>query len=115
MGKSDDDVAAALKAALADASVDLSDHRLSKRMDEAMAEAIASIRGGKVKASKTVSPGDHEPAGKGQDAPPTKTKNSLSTRRAETRDHPGNNHQRPPPPHCPTGRASGAKAAATSS
>ena len=47
VGKSDAEVAAALKADLADGDIDLSDHRLSKRMDEAMAEAIASIRAGK--------------------------------------------------------------------
>jgi hypothetical protein len=47
IGKSDDDVAAALKADLARANVDLSDHRLRKKMDEDMAAAIASIRAGK--------------------------------------------------------------------
>jgi len=45
VGRSDADVAAALKSDLGD--IDVSDHRLSKRMDEAMAEAIASIRAGK--------------------------------------------------------------------
>src|SRR5271154_5652443 len=47
VGKSDADVAAALKTDLAHADTDLSDNRLSKRMDEAMAEAVASIRAGK--------------------------------------------------------------------
>ena len=47
VGKSDDEVAAALDAALAGASVDLSDHRLRKKMDEELAEAIASIKAGK--------------------------------------------------------------------
>ncbi len=47
VGKSDADVATALKTDLAHADIDLSDHRLSKRMDEAMADAIASIRAGK--------------------------------------------------------------------
>ena len=47
VGKSDDDVAAALKADLARGNVDLSDHRLRKKMDEAMVEAIASVKAGK--------------------------------------------------------------------
>jgi hypothetical protein len=47
VGKSDDAVAAALKADLAGSSVDLSDHRLRKKMDEEMATAIASVRAGK--------------------------------------------------------------------
>ena len=47
IGKSDEDVAAALKADLARANVDLSDHRLRKKMDEEMAAAIASVRAGK--------------------------------------------------------------------
>jgi hypothetical protein len=47
IGKSDDDVAAALKADLARANVDLSDHRLRKKMDEEMAAAIASVRAAK--------------------------------------------------------------------
>ena len=46
IGKSDDDVAAALKADLARGNVDLSDHRLRKKMDEEMVAAIASIRAG---------------------------------------------------------------------
>jgi hypothetical protein len=47
VGKSDDDVAAALKTDLAHGDADLSDHRLRKKMDEAMADAIASIKAGK--------------------------------------------------------------------
>ncbi len=47
VGKSDDDVAAALKADLGPGDIDLSDHRLHKKMDEEMAEAITSIRTGK--------------------------------------------------------------------
>ncbi|MGH6798465.1 MAG: DUF1476 domain-containing protein [Roseiarcus sp.] len=43
VGKSDDDVAAALKSDL----VDLSDHRLRKKMDEEMVAAVASVRAGK--------------------------------------------------------------------
>jgi hypothetical protein len=47
VGASDADVAGALKKDLALTNVDLSDHRLSKKMAEAMAEAIASVKGGK--------------------------------------------------------------------
>ena len=47
IGKSDADVEAALKADLEKGGVDLSDHRLRKKMDEAMAAAIASVRAGK--------------------------------------------------------------------
>jgi hypothetical protein len=46
VGHSDDDVAAALKADLERGDVDLSDHRLRKKMDEEMAEAVKSVRGG---------------------------------------------------------------------
>jgi hypothetical protein len=46
VGHSDDDVAAALKADLERGDVDLSDHRLRKKMDEEMAEATASVRAG---------------------------------------------------------------------
>ncbi len=49
IGKSEDDVAAALKADLARGDVDLSDHRLRKKMDEEMAAAVASVRAGQVK------------------------------------------------------------------
>jgi hypothetical protein len=47
VGKSDDDVAAALKADLARSDIDLSDHRLRKKMDEEMIAAIASVKAGK--------------------------------------------------------------------
>jgi len=47
VGHSDDDVAAALKADLERGDVDLSDHRLRKKMDEEMAEALASVKSGK--------------------------------------------------------------------
>ena len=47
VGKSDDDVAAALKADLARGNIDLSDHRLRNKMEEAMAEATASVRAGR--------------------------------------------------------------------
>jgi hypothetical protein len=47
VGASDDDVASALRQDLARANVDLSDHRLRKKMAEAMAEAIASVKAGK--------------------------------------------------------------------
>jgi hypothetical protein len=46
IGRSDDDVAAALKSDLARGDVDLSDHRLRQKMDEEMAAAIASVRAG---------------------------------------------------------------------
>ena len=47
VGKSDDEVAAALKADLARGDVDLSDHRLRKKMDEEMGAAVASVKAGK--------------------------------------------------------------------
>jgi hypothetical protein len=47
IGKSDDEVVAALKADLGGSNVDLSDHRLRKKMDEEMAAAVASVRAGK--------------------------------------------------------------------
>ena len=47
VGHSDDDVAAALKADLERGDVDVSDHRLRKKMDEEMAEALASVKSGK--------------------------------------------------------------------
>jgi hypothetical protein len=47
VGASEADVTAALKADLASAGVDLSDHRLVKKMAEAMAEAIASVKAGR--------------------------------------------------------------------
>ena len=47
VGRSDNDVAAALKADLAAGNIDLSDHRLGKKMDEEMGAAIASVKAGK--------------------------------------------------------------------
>ncbi len=47
VGRSDDDVAAALKTDLEGGDVDLSDHRLRKKMGEEMAEALASVKSGK--------------------------------------------------------------------
>lgn len=47
VGRSDDDVAAALRADLERGNIDLSDHRLRKKMDDAMAEAIVSVKAGK--------------------------------------------------------------------
>jgi hypothetical protein len=47
VGNSDDDVAAALKRDLTHGDIDLSDHRVRKKMGEEMTEAIASIKAGK--------------------------------------------------------------------
>ena len=47
VGKSDDQVAAALKADLAGGGIDISDHRLRRTMDEEMAAAVASVKAGK--------------------------------------------------------------------
>ena len=47
VGRSDDDVAAALREDLARGDIDLSDHRLQKKMEEAMTEAIASVKSGR--------------------------------------------------------------------
>ncbi len=47
VGKRDDDVAVALKADLARSGIDLSDHRLRKKMDEEMLAAVASVKAGK--------------------------------------------------------------------
>jgi hypothetical protein len=47
VGRSDDDVAVSLKADLEPGKVDLSDHRLRKKMDDEMAEALASVKSGK--------------------------------------------------------------------
>ena len=47
VGASDADVAAALREDLGRAGVDLSDHRLLKKMAEAMAESIASVKAGR--------------------------------------------------------------------
>ena len=47
VGRSDDDVAAALREDLARGDIDLSDHRLQKKMEEAMTEAITSVKTGR--------------------------------------------------------------------
>ena len=47
VGRSEDDVAASVHADLARGNVDLSDHRLRRKMSEEMAAAVASIRAGK--------------------------------------------------------------------
>jgi hypothetical protein len=47
VGRSDDDVAATLREDLARGDIDLSDHRLRKKMEEAMTEAIASVKTGR--------------------------------------------------------------------
>jgi len=47
VGKSDEDVAAALKTDLARGDIDLSAHRVRKKIDEEMVEAIASVKSGK--------------------------------------------------------------------
>ncbi len=47
VGASDDTVIAALKDNLASANVDMSEHRLHKRMGEEMIAAMASVRAGK--------------------------------------------------------------------
>jgi hypothetical protein len=47
VGKSDEQVAAALKADLAHGDIDISGHRLRKKMEEEMIEAIASVKAGK--------------------------------------------------------------------
>jgi hypothetical protein len=47
VGRSDDDVAAALREDLTRGDVDLSDHRIRKKMDEELGAAIASVRAGK--------------------------------------------------------------------
>ena len=47
VGASDDEVTAALKQDLARAGVNLSEHRLRKKMADAMAEAIASVKAGR--------------------------------------------------------------------
>ena len=48
VGRSDDDVAAALREDLARGDIDLSDHRLRKKMDDAMAEAMRFGQSGEV-------------------------------------------------------------------
>jgi hypothetical protein len=47
IGKSDSDVEAALKAELEGGGVDLSDHRLRRKMNEEMAAAVTSVKAGK--------------------------------------------------------------------
>jgi hypothetical protein len=47
VGKSDGDVEAALRADLERSAVDLSDHRLRRKMDEEMMAAIASVKAGR--------------------------------------------------------------------
>jgi len=47
IGKSDDDVVAALRDDLARANIDVSDHRLRKRMSDEMSAALASVKAGK--------------------------------------------------------------------
>ena len=47
VGRSDDDVAASIQADLARGDVDLSDHRLRRKMNEEMAAAVTSVRAGK--------------------------------------------------------------------
>ena len=46
VGDSDDSVAKALQEDLARGDVDLSDHRLRRRMEEEMAKALASVKAG---------------------------------------------------------------------
>jgi hypothetical protein len=47
VGKSDADVAAALKADLARNGIEVSDHRLRRKMDEELGAAIAAVKAGK--------------------------------------------------------------------
>jgi len=47
VGKSDDAVFAALKADLAQSGVDLSDHRLRRKMEEELIAAVAAVKAGK--------------------------------------------------------------------
>jgi hypothetical protein len=46
VGHSDDDVAVALKQDLARGDIDVSDHRIKKKIDDEMAAAIASVKAG---------------------------------------------------------------------
>jgi hypothetical protein len=46
VGRSDDDVAAALRKDLAQGDIDVSDHRLRKRMEEEMIASLASVKSG---------------------------------------------------------------------
>ena len=47
VGRGDGDVAAALRAELRRTNLDVSDHRLTKKMEEEMAEAVASVKAGR--------------------------------------------------------------------
>jgi len=47
VGDSDDNVAAGLQEDLARGNVDLSDHRMQRRMEEEMARALASVKAGR--------------------------------------------------------------------
>jgi hypothetical protein len=47
VGRSDDDVAAALREDLARGDIDLADHRIRKKLDEEMAAAVAAVKAGK--------------------------------------------------------------------
>ena len=47
VGRSDDDVASALRGDLKRGDIDFSDRRLRKKMDDAMAEAMVSVKVGK--------------------------------------------------------------------
>lgn len=47
IGKSDDGIIAAFREDLARANVDVSDHRLRKKMNEEMATALTTVRAGK--------------------------------------------------------------------
>jgi hypothetical protein len=47
VGANDDAVASALSQDLAGANIDVSEHRLRRKMAEAMADAIASVKAGK--------------------------------------------------------------------
>ena len=47
VGHSDDDVAAAVRADLARGDIDLSDHRLRRKLNEEMAAAVTSVKAGK--------------------------------------------------------------------
>jgi hypothetical protein len=47
VGRSDDDVAVALRDDLARGDIGLSDHRIRRKMDQEMTEAIASVKAGK--------------------------------------------------------------------
>lgn len=46
VGRSDDDVAVALQEDLARGDIDISDHRIRKKLDEEMGAAVASVKAG---------------------------------------------------------------------